>query len=122
MSDVAAALSGLLAEIGSYPEGEIASFGETAARPEAYGETAAPYGEDPGMMPQEDPAGILEAIAEPILLVDLWGEDLTRAEAESAVRSLTAYRDAYGADLDGVIAMLSGYAEGLPGAPGETGA
>ena len=122
LNDIAAVLNGLLAEAGSYPEEEGPAYGEAAGWPEgsgAYG-TAAPYGEDPALVPQDDPAGVIEAIAEPILLADLWGEELDRTQVGRAVRSLTAYQDVYGTRLDEVIAMLLVYAESLPGGTEET--
>ena len=123
MSDIAAAMSGLLAETVGYPEGEVPAYGETAGWTEAAeaSGTAAPYGEDPALVPQDDPAGVIEAIAEPVLLADLWGEDLDRAQVSRTVRSLAAYQDLYGTRLDEVIAMLLAYADGLPGGPDKTG-
>lgn len=123
LSEIAAALSGLLAEAGSFPEGEAYAYGEAAGWAEgpAAFETAAPYGEDPALVPQDDPAGVIEAIAEPILLADLWGEELDRTQVGRTVRSLTAYQDVYGGRLDEVIAMLLVYAESLPGGTEETG-
>ena len=119
LSDVAEAFGELLAEAGSYPGDAAPVYGEADGWAEEPGMPAAPYGEELSLTPQDDPAGILAAIAEPILLAALWGRDPSRTEIAEAVRSLRAVEDVYGIRLGGIVSLLLTYAETLPGKPGE---
>ena len=119
LSEAAEALADLLAEAGSYPGDSGQVYGEADGWAEEPGAPAAPYGEDPSIAPEDDPAAILGAIAEPILLADLWGRDMERAEVARTIRSLRAVEDVYGMRLEGIISLLLAYAESLPGEPEE---